>query len=168
MAQQLNGHHQRRRIRRVEPGELRGYDGQAVASEAREIVIYHQAMDEVKPATILIIDDDPDSGEILNMRLQMRGYEVHTAVDGEEGLRLAESLEPDVVITELSLPVYDGFHIIRSIRKNEELNSKVMVLTDHRLEEDVSICLDLGAADYVKKKPYSPVELEARIRRLIN
>ncbi len=125
--------------------------GKLSPSEAREIVIYHQAMDEVKPATILIIDDDPDSGEILNMRLQMRGYEVHTAVDGEEGLRLAESLEPDVVITELSLPVYDGFHIIRSIRKNEELNSKVMVLTDHRLEEDVSICLDLGAADYVKK-----------------
>ncbi|TMV47720.1 response regulator [Paenibacillus mesophilus] len=142
-----------------------------IADEAdndNPILIYNQPEAKTKQSTILIIDEDATVGELLHSRLRMKGYEVYTADNGLDGLRLFKSLSPDLVITELSLPVYDGYELIRSIRgeKEQYVDCSIMVLSDKRMERDISACFEMGVADYMTK-PYSPVELEARIRRLL-
>jgi CheY-like chemotaxis protein len=133
----------------------------------KDIMIYAGRKMEKKAPTILIIDVDETVPQFLNPRLELQGYDVHNACDGLEGIRLCSELLPDVVITELSLPVYDGYQVIRSIRKNNELDSRIMVLSDRRLEHDIRLCFQLGADDFIRK-PYSPVELEARLKRLLS
>lgn len=138
------------------------------ADDESAILIYNQPDAETKSSTILIIDEDATVGELLNSRLRMKGYDVYIADNGLDGLRLFNSLSPDLVITELSLPVYDGYELIRSIRQKKEgaADCSIMVLSDNRMERDISACFELGVSDYITK-PYSPVELEARIRRLL-
>ncbi|WCK53211.1 response regulator transcription factor [Aneurinibacillus sp. Ricciae_BoGa-3] len=130
------------------------------------ILIYNQSEPKKEKPTILIIDDDKAVGELLDSRLMMRGYDVYKADSGLEGMRLFDSVSPDLVITELALPVYDGFEVIRNIRNKAYKECNIMVLSNKRLERDISTCFELGVSDYITK-PYSPVELEARIRRLL-
>lgn len=137
------------------------------ASNNGKIHICNRLPNGEKQPSVLIIDDDASAGEFLNSRLQMKGYEVHQAYDGLQGIRLCEQLSPDVVITELTLPVYDGYQVIRKLQQNDRVDSKIIVLSERSREQDVSACFEMGVADYVKK-PYSPVELEARLRRLLS
>jgi two-component system, OmpR family, response regulator len=130
------------------------------------ILIYDQSQRKKDKPTILIIDDDKAVGELLDSRLMMKGYDVYKADSGLEGMRLFDSVSPDLVITELALPVYDGFEVIRSIRNKTYDECNIMVLSNKRLERDISTCFELGVSDYITK-PYSPVEVEARIRRLL-
>jgi two-component system OmpR family response regulator len=137
--------------------------------EDRESTILIYTPQEVKnnKSTILIIDEDKAVGELLDSQLRMKGFQVYKASSGEEGLRLFDMLLPDLVITELSLPVFDGFEVIRSIRKKMNADCQIMVLSDNQMEKDISVCFEMGVSDYIKK-PYSPVELEARVRRLLD
>ncbi|SEB91065.1 response regulator transcription factor [Paenibacillus sp. GP183] len=130
------------------------------------ILIYNPQEVKNNKSTILIIDEDEAVGELLDSQLRMKGFQVYKASSGEEGLRLFDILLPDLVITELSLPVFDGFEVIRSIRKKMNTECHIMVLSDNQMEKDISICFEMGVSDYIKK-PYSPVELEARVRRLL-
>jgi two-component system OmpR family response regulator len=131
------------------------------------ILIYNPQEVKNNKSTILIIDEDEAVGELLDSQLRMKGFQVYKASSGEEGLRLFDILLPDLVITELSLPVVDGYEVIRSIRKKMNTDCQVMVLSDNLMEKDISVCFEMGVSDYIKK-PYSPVELEARVRRLLN
>jgi CheY-like chemotaxis protein len=138
------------------------------ANHENAILIYNQPEEKRKNSTILIIDEDETGGELLDSRLRMKGYEVYMANNGFDGLRLFNSLSPDLVIMELSLPGYDGYDVIRSImgRNGNDSDCRIMVLSENRMERDISACFELGVSDYIKK-PYSPLELEARIRRLL-
>jgi DNA-binding response OmpR family regulator len=89
------------------------------------------------------------------------------AQDGREGLRLVESYQPDLVITELALPALDGYQVIQRIRSSLNSGCPVVVLTDQAVEQDICKCFELGAADVIRK-PFSPKELEARLKRLLN
>jgi CheY-like chemotaxis protein len=131
------------------------------------ILIYNPQEVKNNKSTILIIDEDEAVGELLDSQLRMKGFQVYKASSGEEGLRLFDILLPDLVITELSLPVFDGFEVIRSIRKKMNTDCQIMVLSDNQIEKDISLCFEMGVSDYIKK-PYSPVELEARVRRLLD
>jgi two-component system OmpR family response regulator len=131
------------------------------------ILIYRQQDSRPKQSTILIIDEDQAVGELLDSQLRMKGYHVFKAGSGEEGLKMYDALLPDLVITELSLPVFDGFEVIRSIRKRMYTDCSIIVLSDNQIEKDISACFEMGVSDYIKK-PYSPVELEARVRRLLD
>jgi len=119
-------------------------------------------------ASILIVGPDPTVNEFLTIYLQRKGYQVLTASDGLEGMQKFQEATPDLVITDLYLPVLSGYQLMERIRQSElERASKIVVLTDKRLEEDVQKSLALGASDYITK-PFSPVELEARVKRLIS
>lgn len=130
------------------------------------LYIYNDNFNSEKDQTVLIIDDDPVAGELLKIRLETQGYEVHQAYDGIQGIRACEELRPDVVIMELILPALDGYQVIRNIQESEDMDSHIIVLSDQRLEKNVDACYELGVADYMMK-PYSPVELEARIRTML-
>jgi two-component system phosphate regulon response regulator PhoB len=116
---------------------------------------------------ILIVEDDHSLAEIVAYNIGQAGYEVTVARDGAEGLRLAESLTPDVVILDLMLPVMDGMEVCRRIRSNAETaNLLVLMLTAKSEEADEVIGFSVGADDYVTK-PFSVKVLLERIKALL-
>jgi DNA-binding response OmpR family regulator len=114
--------------------------------------------------TVLIIEDDPYTQDIVRLYLRRDGYKVLTAGDGTEGLRLAREASPDLVVLDLMLPGLDGMEVCRALREHSEV--PIIMLTARVDEEDRLAGLDLGADDYVTK-PFSPRELAARVRAVL-
>lgn len=135
-------------------------------SDPAEIAVYCGQAQSLEAPTVVVIDPNADLLDFLNVRLGLQGYDVRPAQDGMEGLRLVESVQPRLVITELALPALDGYQVIQRIRKSKSLACKIVVLTDLTVEQDICKCFELGAADVIKK-PFSPMELEARLKRLL-
>jgi OmpR family response regulator RpaB len=113
------------------------------------------------PLKILIADDEVNIRRILETRLAMQGHTVAAAKDGEEALELFRSSEPDVVVLDVMMPELDGFAVLERIRAQSEV--PVIMLTALSDVADRITGLQLGADDYMVK-PFSPKELEARIR----
>ena len=111
--------------------------------------------------TILVVDDDPAIRRGLSAELAAAGYEMLEAADGEEGARLASEHEIDLVLTDLAMPVADGFELIARLRKAGR--TPILVLSVRGGDADKIRALDLGADDYVVK-PFSVPELLARVR----
>ncbi len=114
---------------------------------------------------ILVIEDEPQMLLGLRDNLELEGYEVQTAVDGEQGLARAATFNPDLVILDLMLPRKNGFDVCRELRERSTSTSIVM-LTARSAETDKVLGLELGADDYVTK-PFSLTELLARIRAVL-
>lgn len=111
---------------------------------------------------ILIIEDEENIRELIRYNLTAEGFDCVEAADGEEGLALALSQSPDLIILDLMLPVTDGFEVVKRLRM-EGLKIPVIILTAKADEIDKVIGLEFGADDYVTK-PFSVRELIARIR----
>jgi two-component system KDP operon response regulator KdpE len=110
---------------------------------------------------VLIIDDEPQILRALRINLQARAYEVHTAANGADALRVAASARPDLVVLDLGLPDLDGSEVIRRLRAWSPV--PIVVLSGRAGSRDKVDALDAGADDYVTK-PFSIDELLARMR----
>ena len=115
-------------------------------------------------ATVLIVEDDPDTANLVQLYLRRDGYKVLSAPDGREGLKLAQDAGPDLVVLDLMLPGMDGLEVCRELRRDS--NVPIIMLTARVEEEDRLEGLNLGADDYVTK-PFSPRELAARVRAVL-
>lgn len=113
------------------------------------------------PAKILVVDDEQNILDLVTAYLEPEGYEVHTARDGETGLRLAHSFEPDLVVLDIMLPGMDGIELLTRLRRESDVY--VIMLTAKSEETDKIVGLSVGADDYLTK-PFSPRELVARIK----
>jgi two-component system KDP operon response regulator KdpE len=111
--------------------------------------------------TILVVDDDRSIRRGLAAELAAAGFETLEAADGDEGARLAADHDLDLVLTDLAMPVADGFELIARLRKTGR--TPIVVLSVRGAEADKIRALDLGADDYVVK-PFSVPELLARVR----
>jgi two-component system KDP operon response regulator KdpE len=114
--------------------------------------------------TILIIDDEVQIRRLLQITLAANGFKIAEASTGREGLALAASLQPVLIILDLGLPDMDGLEIIRRLR--EWYRKPVIILSVRNTEEDIIEALDNGANDYLTK-PFRTGELLARIRAAI-
>jgi DNA-binding response OmpR family regulator len=110
---------------------------------------------------ILVVEDDPNILRGLDLNLAMEGYKVRTAADGEEGLRIARTERPDLLIVDVMLPRLGGLELIRELRK-EDPGMPILILSAKGQEADKVAGLALGADDYVVK-PFGLKELLARI-----
>jgi two-component system KDP operon response regulator KdpE len=110
---------------------------------------------------VLIADDERQITRALRMALQAAGFEVLTAIDGLEALKLFDTFAPDLLITDLSMPNMDGVELTRAVRKRSSI--PVIVLSVREQEASKILALDSGADDYVTK-PFSAPELLARVR----
>ena len=113
------------------------------------------------PGRILVIDDEFQITRVLRAALSAQGYDVRTANDPEEGLRLFHDWPPDLVITDLMMPGLSGVEVCRTIRS--QAATPVLVLSVREHERSKVEALDAGADDYVTK-PFSIQELLARVR----
>jgi len=113
---------------------------------------------------ILIIEDERALNQVLTYNLQREGYETLVAYDGQEGLRKAQTLLPDVVLLDLMLPVVDGLDVCRRLRSGEQTRKiPILMLTAKGEETDQLVGFSLGADDYVTK-PFSVKVLLQRIK----
>ncbi|MBI4913800.1 MAG: response regulator [Acidobacteria bacterium] len=117
-------------------------------------------MDESAPL-VLVVEDEPQLRRFLRTALGSHGYRVEEAVDGAQGMRLATSLHPDVILLDLGLPDLDGLEVGRRIREWSQV--PIIVVSARGREEDKVKALDLGVDDYLTK-PFGTGELLARIR----
>ena len=110
---------------------------------------------------ILVVDDEMSIVNILKVNLEKGGYDVLTAMDGEEGLITALTEDVDLVLLDVMLPKMDGFEVCKKIRQKSEV--PILMLTARSEEIDKILGLELGADDYVTK-PFSVRELMARVK----
>ena len=113
---------------------------------------------------ILIVDDETSIRRILETRLSMIGYEVISASDGEEALNMFRKEYPTLVVLDVMMPKLDGYGVCQELRKESDV--PIIMLTALGDVSDRITGLELGADDYIVK-PFSPKELEARIRSVL-
>lgn len=120
-------------------------------------------MFENRQLTILVIDH-PDQRDLLSIVLQKEGYRVITAANGVEALSQLEQEPAEIVISEIMLPMMDGFELVKRIRSNPDLKSLYIIIVTARIKDgDRAQALETGADDYITK-PFSFSELLTRVR----
>ncbi|MFA4954729.1 MAG: response regulator [Patescibacteria group bacterium] len=117
---------------------------------------------------ILIIEDDGFLASIYAQKLELEGFEVAFANNGEDGLKLAQKDKPDLVLLDLLMPRMDGFEVLEKLKADQATHDiKVLVLTNLGQKEDVERCMKLGAAGYVIKAHSLPQETVKRVKALL-
>ena len=116
---------------------------------------------------ILIIEDEEDNRIIMRDLLITAGYNLIEAVDGEEGVKLAQRERPDLILMDIQLPILNGYEATRRIRASAELKSiPIIAVTSYALRGDETKARAAGCDSYVAK-PFSPRELLAKIREFL-
>ncbi|MEA2655580.1 MAG: adenylate cyclase, partial [Chloroflexota bacterium] len=119
------------------------------------------------PPRILVVDDNPTNLEILRVRLNAQGYEVVTAVDGEDALTRARELEPDLVLLDVMMPKLDGISVLKLLKQDTKLRFVPVILVTAKADtRDIVQGLEAGGDDYLTK-PYEQAALVARVRSLL-
>ncbi|MGD8361369.1 MAG: response regulator transcription factor [Gemmatimonadota bacterium] len=114
---------------------------------------------------VLVVEDNADLAYGLQNNLEIEGYEVRVAEDGETGLKRARAWGPDLIILDLMLPDLDGYRVLQHLRK-DGIQTPVVILTARGEESDKVLGFRLGADDYVTK-PFGVMELLARVEAIL-
>jgi CheY-like chemotaxis protein len=112
---------------------------------------------------ILLVEDNPLNSDMLTRRLERRGYQIVLAVDGQEGVGMARTESPDLILMDMSLPVIDGWEATRQLKADEATRGiPIIGLTAHAMAGDREKCLQVGCDDYDTK----PVELTRLLEKI--
>lgn len=143
---------------------------------AEELVLRLRRLLEAKPATVaqpvaspvvLTADDDATTTAIVRAVVTQNAMTCHVARDGREAIARAAELLPNVIILDVNMPYRDGFEVLQALREDARTAAiPVLMLTSLQQEADVMKGFRLGADDYVVK-PFNPMELLARVKRLV-
>ena len=114
---------------------------------------------------VLVVEDDPHVREAVERALRFEGYDVHTAVDGNDGLLKVDELTPDAIVLDVLMPGTDGLAVCRILRDRGNHTPILMLTARHEVSDRVA-GLDAGADDYLVK-PFALDELFARVRALL-
>lgn len=116
-------------------------------------------------ANILLIEDETLLGKIVKESLEVRGFDMHLAADGHEGLMMYRQLNPDLIVMDIMMPEMDGISLAKEIRRNDK-RIPIIFLTAKSQTADVVKGFESGGNDYLKK-PFSMDELIVRIKELL-
>lgn len=110
---------------------------------------------------ILLVEDNEMNRDMLGRRLQRKGFEVSIAVDGAEGIAMAQKDVPDIILMDMSLPVVDGWEATRRLKADPRMQAiPVIALTAHAMSGDRELALEAGCDDYDTKPIEFPQLLE--------
>jgi len=116
---------------------------------------------------ILVVDDEPETVELVRFNLNQAGYDIATAADGAEALKKTRALLPSLIVLDLMLPEMDGLEVCKMLRRDPATTAiPIIMLTAKAAEIDRVLGLELGADDYLTK-PFSPRELVLRVKNLL-
>ena len=114
----------------------------------------------VEDVKVLFVEDDPTVAQMYRLKLELDGYQVIMAKDGEEGLRLAREVDPDIVFLDIRLPKVDGFSVLEGLRATDRTrNVPVVILSNYGEQDLVDRGLRLGALEYLIKSQTTPAYL---------
>ena len=117
---------------------------------------------------ILFIEDESALQKTFGEILRREGYEMISALDGETGLKLAETEKPDLIILDLVLPKLHGFEVLRKVKADQEIKHiPVIVLTNLETMADVEKAIELGAMTYLVKANYSLEEVINKVKKAL-
>lgn len=115
---------------------------------------------------ILVVDDEADIRELLRYNLELEGFAVDAAADGEKALEILKKSKADLVLLDLMLPGLPGLELCKQLKRQVDLESiPIIMISAKSSETDVIVGLELGADDYITK-PFSPKEVVARVRAI--
>jgi CheY-like chemotaxis protein len=116
---------------------------------------------------ILLVEDNEMNSDMLSRRLQRKGHEVLVAMDGAQGVELAQSENPDLILMDMSLPVLDGWEATQQLKASPETSGiPIIALTAHAMAGDREKCLEVGCDDY-ETKPVDFSRLLGKIQTLL-
>jgi CheY-like chemotaxis protein len=114
-------------------------------------------------AKILLVEDNEMNRDMLSRRLMKKGHEVVIAVDGQEGVTMASSETPEIILLDMSLPIMDGWEAAKVLKASEETRRiPIIALTAHAMAGDRERCLEAGCEDYDTK----PVEFKRLLGKI--
>jgi DNA-binding response OmpR family regulator len=110
-------------------------------------------------ARILVVDDDQVIQQLLKVNLELEGYAVDVAEDGEEALEMFDARQPDLILLDIMMPRLDGWEVCRRLKEGEDsANVPIVLLSARAQEADVQRGTEMGVAAYVTK-PFDPIQL---------
>jgi CheY-like chemotaxis protein len=114
-------------------------------------------------AKILLVEDNEMNRDMLSRRLERRGYQIVMALDGEQGVAMAQAEKPDLILMDMSLPVVDGWEATRRVKADPSTQAiPVIALTAHAMSDDRDKALNAGCDEYDTK----PIELERLLPKI--
>ena len=117
---------------------------------------------------ILLIEDDPFLSEIYVIKFEEAGFQISLAQDGSLGLGKIKEEMPDLVLLDIVMPNIDGFELLRIMKNDASIkNIPVVILSNLGEQEDIKRGLELGAEFYIVKAHYTPTEVVARVKAII-
>ena len=120
------------------------------------------------PPRVLVVDDDPQVLRLMRVNLELEGYDVVSAPDGEEALEAVISERPDVVVCDVMMPGTDGLTVLRNLRANPKTSKIPFVVVSAKAQRsDVKAALEMGADRYITK-PFDPQDLLDAVEHLLD
>ncbi len=117
--------------------------------------------------TVLVVDDDPVILKLLEVNFDMEGFAVLVARDGAEGVEVARRERPDLIVSDIMMPVMSGIELVAELKGDPDTSDIPIILLSAKAQNaDVHTGLDAGADDYVTK-PFEPLDLVDRVNRLL-
>ncbi|MBL6831223.1 MAG: response regulator [Pirellulales bacterium] len=155
----------------------------AAAADAGEQTVAEQASDESEPTAseplpsstggtaavskrVLLVDDDAEIVESMRTVLESRGYEILVARDGNQGLAMAESEDPDLVVLDMMMPKRSGFLVLEKLRRSRPVPVRVIMITANEGSRHKAYAEMLGVDDYIRK-PFAMDRLLESVDRLL-
>ena len=119
-------------------------------------------------STVLVVDDDPVILKLLEVNFEMEGFTVRLAHDGAEGIDVARSERPDIIVSDIMMPGKSGLELVSELKSDPSTSDIPIILLSAKAQNaDVRSGMDAGADDYITK-PFEPLDLVDRVNRLLS
>lgn len=116
---------------------------------------------------ILIIDDEPHIRRSLSYIFKKKGYNTFTAINGNEGIKMAKEIVPDLIFLDVIMPRLNGFEVLKRLREDTQIKTTyIIMLTVKTQQIDEEIAKKYGVDEYITK-PFSPVKITARVKEIL-
>lgn len=119
--------------------------------------------------SVLLVEDEKMLADMYSMKFNMDGFTTHTAYDGEAGLKMAQTVKPDIILLDIIMPKMDGFAVLKALRADPSLaRTPIVLLTNLGQDEDMKKGQQLGATGYFVKANHTPAEVVAKVKSVLN
>jgi len=116
---------------------------------------------------VLIIEDDPSNLKILEVALEKMDCELFTAINGEQGLEMAQNHEPQLILMDIMMPKMNGLEILKNLRQSSNLAQiPVLVISAKTGKKDVEMALEAGATEFISK-PFRVKEIQEKVKKYL-
>lgn len=120
------------------------------------------------PPTVLVVEDDPVILRLLEVNFELEGFEVLLARDGDEGIEIARTHKPDLIISDIMMPKTSGLELVTALKADAATQAIPIILLSAKAQTgDLKLGMEAGADDYVTK-PFEPLELVDRVNALLS